>query len=112
MVKKKLSDKNEMLDEDIKIIADEEDELGGLSNSDVDSLMDDFDDTPIEDPFFDDTASAIRPIAITPIYKISGLPPSKEKEALKMLAEGCGIDDVVEMFGVARSDVSVSTVKR
>lgn len=85
-----------------------------ITAEDVGSLDDilDFDDTPIEDPFVDDTASAIRPTAIIPSYRISGLSSEREREALKMLAEGAGINEVAEMFGVARSDISVENARK
>jgi len=88
------------------------DEILNLEDSDVENLMEDSVDIPTEDPFVDDTASAIRPITITPSYKINGLSPEREKEALKMLAEGVDINEVVEMFGVARSDVSAENARK
>ena len=47
-----------------------------------------------------------------PQYRINGLSPDREKDAIKMLDAGKDIAEVMDTFGIARSDIMTLNVKR
>ena len=45
-------------------------------------------------------------------YRINGLSPDREKDAIKMLDAGKDIAEVMDIFGIARSDIMTLNVKK
>jgi len=51
---------------------------------------------------------AIEPQAMQiPMFRINGLTPELEKEALKKLSNGVPRDEILEFYGISASDISV-----
>uniref|UniRef100_A0A6M3K6Q2 Uncharacterized protein n=1 Tax=viral metagenome TaxID=1070528 RepID=A0A6M3K6Q2_9ZZZZ len=53
--------------------------------------------------------STIEPVVVNvPDYKINGLSPDLEKEAIQKLRTGVPMTDILEFYGLAAADVSIS----
>lgn len=71
------------------------------------------DDEVYEDPFIDEEMPSIEQIApAKKQYRIDGLSPEHERQALEMLDGGAPISDVCEYFGIARSDIAAVNAKK
>ncbi len=88
------------------------DEILDLDDADIEGLDADQAELPIKDPFVEDTAAAIKPAVEKPQYRINGLSPDREKDAIKMLDAGKDIAEVMDIFGVARSDIMTLNIKK
>lgn len=121
MAKTKLDAKDEYKKGDAKEflnLTDDESEIVDemIDNNDLE-ISPDFDESEIddndEDPFVDEERPSIEQIASAKTkYKIDGLSPENEKQALEMLDNGVPISDVIEYFGIARSDITRINLKK